>query len=176
MALAFNIETDDRAKSQRTSTLKTSVASVAQLPQVPPAQRVAAAPTAVTELPKKPKLSAGLKLLVGLQQGSTVLTGGLVAGALLVYSWTVYVDKMVGRTYQSLETLRTEAQQMTAANEMLKHSLVEQAATALQFQVPQPNRAIFLSPEPNRPASDDLSPEPNPAASAQAEMPHPLGY
>lgn len=131
-----------------------------------------AAPADVAQLPKKPRLPLGLKLLVGVQQGSTVLTGGLVATALVIYSWTVYLDKTVARSFQHLETLKVATQQVTTANETLKHSMAKQAESpAAGFKPFEPKRAIFLSPAPARPSI-----EPSLESEAQSPMPHPLGY
>ncbi|MEO0459006.1 MAG: hypothetical protein AAF152_20825 [Cyanobacteria bacterium P01_A01_bin.114] len=205
MALAFKIDPDTQAESRRRhlqaadSKRSDDNNKVALLPQVPqPAKRVsiaADAPT-VTELPKKkPQLPLWLTILVRLQQGSTVVTGGLVAAALVIYSWTVYVDKMVGRTYLQLEALRTENQQVTTANETLKHNIAQQAAEAgAGFKPFHPKHAIFLDSAPSRlPSSfaeaekaapetqsksqSETQPGGNPDIdAAEATMPYPLGY
>lgn len=126
----------------------------------------------VKQLPRVPRLPLGLKLLVGVQQGSTVLTGGLVATALIIYSWTVYLDKSIARSFQHLEALKVSTQQVTTANETLKNSMAEQAESpAAGFTPFEPKRAIFLSPAPARP-----SVEPGPAPDKSAPMSHPLGY
>jgi len=150
----------------------------------------------VTQLPRQSlRLPLWLKLLVFAQQGSTVVAGGLMGAALMVYSWTVYVDKMVFRTSRQLEALQTETQQITTTNETLKHSKAKQAASSHSWlQFPQPNRAIFLAPAPLRPV-DGLSEAPPPVsesplpsgatgrstskvtpAKADADLPRPLGY
>lgn len=131
-----------------------------------------ATPAEVKQLPRKPHLPLGLKLLVGVQQGSTLLTGGLVATALIVYSWTVYLDKAVARSFDRLDTLKAAIQQVTTANATLKNNMAEQAESPMAgFKPFEPKRAIFLSPAPARP-----SVEPNSEPDAQAPMPHPLGY
>ncbi|MEL6231378.1 MAG: hypothetical protein AAFR24_15810 [Cyanobacteria bacterium J06627_3] len=131
-----------------------------------------AVPAEVKQLPKTPRLPLGLKLLVGVQQGSTVLTGGLVATALVIYSWTVYLDKTVARSFQHLETLKVSTQQVTTANETLKHSMAQQAESpAAGFKPLEPKRAIFLSPAPARPL---VKPELEPKV--HSPMPQPLGY
>ena len=136
--------------------------------------KTVAPPTAlpVTPLPRQSKqLPLWLKLLVMAQQGSTVVTAGLVAAALMVYSWTVYVDKMVFRTSRELEALKAETQQMTTTNETLKHNLAERAAQSESgFQDYQPNQAVFLAPAPLRGV------EAEPDAVAEPDMPRPLGY
>lgn len=130
------------------------------------------APAEVRQLPRAPRLPLGLKILVGVQQGSTVLTGGLVVTALLVYSWTVYLDKTVSRSFQRLETLKASIQQVTTANATLKNNMAEQAESpSAGFKPFEPKRAIFLSPAPPRP-----SVEPSVEPEAPSPMPHPMGY
>ena len=144
------------------------------LPRVPrqPAKPAPTAPAEVKQLPKKPRLPLGFKLLVGVQQGSTVLTGSLVATALVIYSWTVYLDKSVARAFEHLETLKVATQQVTTANETLKHSMAEQAESPdAGFKHLEPKRAIFLSPAPARP-----SVQPSVKIETPASTPHPLGY
>ena len=134
--------------------------------------KVAAVPAEVRQLPTAPRLPLGLKLLVGVQQSSTVLTGGLVATALIVYSWTVYLDKSIARSFQYLEALKVSIQQVTTVNATLKNNMAEQAELpAAGFSPFEPKRAIFLSPAPTRPSVEPgLEPErPDP-------LPHPLGY
>lgn len=131
-------------------------------------------PAEVKQLPKTPRLPLGLKLLVGVQQGSTVLTGGLVATALVIYSWTVYLDKTVARAFQHLETLKVSTQQVTTANETLKNNMAEQAESpAAGFRPFEPKRAIFLAPAPVRPS---VEPSIEPSEPNTPSMPHPLGY
>lgn len=131
-----------------------------------------ATPAEVKQLPS-PRLPLGLKLLVSMQQGSTLLTGGLVATALVVYSWTVYLDKTVARSFQQLETLKASIQQVTTVNATLKHSMAEQAESpAAGFKPFEPRRAIFLSPAPARPSVEPVMEEPE----EHSPMPHPLGY
>ncbi|MEM8806537.1 MAG: hypothetical protein AAGF01_10970 [Cyanobacteria bacterium P01_G01_bin.38] len=192
MALAFKIDPDAQAESRRRhlyaadSKQTQTPSKVTILPQVPrPARRVSvAADTTVTELPKKKlQLPLWLTILVRLQQGSTLVTGGLVAAALVIYSWTVYVDKMVVRTYLQLEALRAENQQVTTANETLKHNIAQQAAEAGSgLNSFHPKRAIFLNSAPSRlPASfveGEGAVSDNEAAADEvgATMPYPLGY
>lgn len=127
----------------------------------------------VTPLPTRPRLPLWLKVLGGLQRGTTVGTGCLVAAALATYSWTVYIDSAVSRTSSRLDQLESQAQQMTSANEALKHSIAEQAESpAAKLQDFKPSDTIFLTPEPRRPAV-----KPSPLSPfAQRKMPRPLGY
>ena len=144
---------------------------LSQLPVQAPAETVSR-PAEVRQLPASPRLPLGLKLLVGLQQGSTLLTGGLVVTALVIYSWTVYLDKTVSRSFQRLEYLKASIQQVTTANATLKNSMAEQAESPTAgFKPFEPKRAIFLSPAPPRP-----SVEPDAEPETPRPMPHPLGY
>ncbi|NEP63095.1 MAG: hypothetical protein F6K31_40350 [Symploca sp. SIO2G7] len=130
------------------------------------------APAEVKQLSRARRLPLGLKLLVGIQQGSTVLTGGLVAAALVIYSWTVYLDKTVAHAFQHLEALKVSTQQVTTANETLKHSMAEQAESpAAGFEPFEPKRAIFLPQAPVRPLVETSI-----DSSTEVSMPHPLGY
>ncbi|MEM9907186.1 MAG: hypothetical protein AAF921_19415 [Cyanobacteria bacterium P01_D01_bin.44] len=194
MALAFKIDPDAQAESRRrhlhaaadSKQTHQTPGKVTILPQVPrPARRVSvAADTTVTELPKKKlQLPLWLTILVRLQQGSTLITGGLVAAALVIYSWTVYVDKMVVRTYLQLEALLAENQQVTTANETLKHNIAQQAAEAGSgLSSFHPERAIFLDSAPSRLPSSFVEGEgavsDNEADDDEvgATMPYPLGY
>ncbi|ESA38322.1 hypothetical protein N836_33370 [Leptolyngbya sp. Heron Island J] len=137
------------------------------------AKTLQAVPAEVKQLPRTPRLPLGLKLLVGVQQSSTVLTGGLVATALIIYSWTVYLDKAVARSFNRLDTLKAAIQQVTTANATLKNTMAEQAESPTAgFKPFEPKRAIFLSPAPARP-----SVEPGLEPDAPEPMPHhPLGY
>ena len=140
--------------------------------QAVPSRPKAPVPAEVKQLPK-PRLPLGLKLLVGVQQGSTVLTGGLVATALIIYSWTVYLDKAVARSFNRLDVLKASIQQVTTANATLKNNMAEQAESPTAGLKPfEPKRAIFLSPAPARPSVEpDLEhPTPDPIPR------HPLGY
>ncbi len=157
--------------AKQSSTQALFSAPVQATPKTSAPEKVSA-PAEIKQLPKAPRLPLGLKLLVGVQQGSTVVTGGLVAVALVVYSWTVYLDKTIARSFQQLETLKISTQQVTTANETLKHSMAQQAELpAAGFKPFEPEHAIFLAPAPVRPSVEAVA-EPEPRFS----MPHPLGY
>ena len=120
-------------------------------------------------LPRKPKLPLGLQILNRFQQGSAVLTGVLIAGALVVYGSTVYVDKSTSRALIQLDELQGESQQLTSASESIKQSLAEQAAREDSGLEPyEADDVILLTPAPLR--SGEALPEP------EAELPAPLGY
>ncbi|MEM7796427.1 MAG: hypothetical protein AAF579_18490 [Cyanobacteria bacterium P01_C01_bin.118] len=140
--------------------------------QAVPSRSPEGQPAEIRQLPKSPRLPLGLKLLMGVQQGSTVVTGGLVATALVIYSWTVYLDKTLAHSFQHLEALKVSTQQMTTANETLKHSMAKQAESpAAGFKPFDPERVIFVPPAQLRP-----SVAPAQAPEQQSSMPYPLGY
>ncbi|MGB3299970.1 MAG: hypothetical protein WBA76_17030 [Phormidesmis sp.] len=121
-------------------------------------------------LPRQPKLPLGLQLLNRLQQGSAIVTSLLVAGALVVYGSTVYVDRSTQRALIQLDTLQGESQQLTAANESIKESLAEQATQPDSGLEPyEAGDMLFLAPASPRKGSE-------PTAEPMTEMPGPLGY
>lgn len=127
-------------------------------------------PPATLPLPRKPKLPLGLQLLNRVQQGSTVMAGFLMTGALVVYGSTVYIDKSNSHTLAQLDALQSDSEQLTSANEAIKQSLAEQAAQADSgLGLHKSGDVLFLSPAP---------PRQTPAAAAQstAKRPRPLGY
>ena len=127
-------------------------------------------PPAPLSLPPKPRLPIGLQVLNQVQQGSTIVAGFLMTGALVIYGSTVYIDRANQHTLAQIDALQSESQQLTSANEAIKQSLAEQAA--------QPDSGLTLH------ESDDmlfLSPAPLREAPAAAEQPaakrtRPLGY
>ncbi|MGC1309601.1 MAG: hypothetical protein WA885_20455 [Phormidesmis sp.] len=124
----------------------------------------------VSALPAKPKLPFPLQVLNRVQQGSAVLTTLLVTSALVVYGSTVYIDKSTNRALTQLDALQGESQQLTTANESIKQSLAEQAIAENSGLKPyEAGDVLFLSPAPRRAAV--VKPD-----SADADLPHPLGY
>lgn len=103
------------------------------------------------KLPKQPRLSSGLRLLHRIQQGSTVFTGLLVTGALVVYGSSAYIDKSANQAQAQLNALQSESQQLTTANESIKQSLAGQAIKEDSGLEPyQPDDLLFITPEPRR--------------------------
>ncbi|MFK8186032.1 MAG: hypothetical protein AB8B99_21870 [Phormidesmis sp.] len=120
-------------------------------------------------LPRQPKLPLGLQLLNRVQQGSAVIMGVLVTGALVVYGSTVYVDKSTSRALVQLDELQGESQQLTTANESIKQSLAEQAIREDSGLEPyKAGDVLLLTPAPRRPGAAPEEPAP--------ELPGPLGY
>lgn len=126
--------------------------------------------SAAVSLPQQSRLPAGLKLLNRINQCSTVVTSLLVTSALVLYGSTVYVDKSTNRALAKLDALQGESQQLTTANEAIKHSLAEQATQAESGLEPyEAGDMLFVAPAPRR----DAAVKENPATE---EMPQPLGY
>lgn len=114
-----------------------------------------------------------LKLLLRLQQGSSLVTLSLILGVLATYGWTVYLQQQWGEAYESLETLKKQERQLVSANELLKNEMAEQAEKPTTgLLLPDPSNAIFLTPAPQR---SDIQPKPSP--SLEDAFPNkPLGY
>ena len=182
--MVFATEFDPREQSQRRQQNKTSalpshapdnVASNVAGNVVPlrvngPARRVRLDADATLSLPSQPKLPWGLSILNRLQQGSAVIAGALVTGALVVYGSTVYIDKSTSRAITQLDTLQGESQQLTSANEAIKQSLAEQATRPDSGLKPyEAGDVLFVSPEQPRAKRELPTSEPE-------EMPGPLGY
>ncbi len=122
------------------------------------------------ELPKQPPLPLGLRLLHRFQQGSTILTGLLVASALVIYGSSVYVDRSTNQALAQLNALQSESQQLTTANESIKQSLAEQAVEENSGLKPyESGDMLFVTPEPRRAATEAEE-------SKQPERLQPLGY
>lgn len=119
---------------------------------------------------RKPKLPFALKVLNQVQHGSTVVTGILVAGALVLYGSSVYVDRSVNRTVSHLNHLQSDSQQLTSANEAIKQSLAEQAMEEDSGLEPyEAGDVLFVSPEPLREQKEVAETE-------KADRFKPLGY
>ena len=133
----------------------------------------------VYRLPEKPAAPLWLRLLLVTYQGSTLLTGGLVASALLVYSWTVSVNQLMLQGSHRLESLQRSKQQLIAANEVLKSHMAQQAENSrMRLQPPQPAGAIFIEPAIERPKTEVQTPKEGSLASPKdvSELLLPLGY
>jgi len=158
-------ETDEVAIASR------GISQVASSERATPSARSApvSLPTPLP-LPVNPTLPLGLKILNCVQQGSTVITGVLIAGALVIYGSSVYVDKSANRVMTRLNQLQSDSQQLTSANESIKQSLAEQAAQADSGLEPyEAGDVLFVAPEPVR----ETTQLPDPSST---ERPKPLGY
>lgn len=102
---------------------------------------------------RKPSLPVWLSLLTRIQQGSTVVTGLLMTGALVLYGSSVYVDRSTNTALVKLDALQGESQELTAANEAIKQSLAEQATREDSgLELYEAGDVLFVKPEPLREA------------------------
>lgn len=126
----------------------------------------------VRKLPQAKPLPGWLKLLIAAQRSSSVLTLCLVGSVLAVYGWTVYSQQLWSTNYQRLETLQRNERQLTAANEVLKNQIAQQAESPNSgLVIPRPDQTIFLQPAPLRdPVAAPASPAPD------LQPVRPLGY
>ncbi|MDJ0703703.1 MAG: hypothetical protein QNJ46_10525 [Leptolyngbyaceae cyanobacterium MO_188.B28] len=134
---------------------------------------------AVFQLPDKSAAPLWLKILLSVYQGSTFVTGGLVASAMLIYGLTVGVNQLMVQGVHRLEGLQRSKQQLLAANEALKAHMAQQAENSgADSYIPHPAAAIFV-----QPASERLEPEAQPFKESGLISPQevsklllPLGY
>lgn len=139
--------------------------------------------TTIAPLPKPSPRPLWLKLLLRCQQGSTVVTGTLMLSLLAVYSSTVSLNSQVSQGTQQLADFHRDRQQLTAANEVLKHHMAEQAeAPGAGLNIRHPNSMLFLnsSSPTGETAHEQAVPSPLPTheANALGQRPFspPLGY
>jgi hypothetical protein len=131
------------------------------------------AASVVTALPQPRPLPIWLKLLMKVQQGSTVMTLLLMGTVLAIYGWTVFTQQRWGHEYRRWGALQKHEQQLMATNEVLKNQMAQQAENPQAgFVAPDPSSMIFLAPAAPRPAIqpdiEAYTPEPIPN--------RPLGY
>ncbi|NET49685.1 MAG: hypothetical protein F6K09_13385 [Merismopedia sp. SIO2A8] len=106
---------------------------------------------AVLPLAARSRQPHWLKRLIRTQQGTCVMTVTLVAIALGLYGQSVYHQRQWGQYYRTLEHLQMMEQQGATANELMKHTLVEQAEQPNSLmQVPLPGAAVTLQKAPPR--------------------------
>jgi hypothetical protein len=128
----------------------------------------------VKRLPNNRQLPLWLRSLIGAQRSLSILTGTLSIAVLSVYGQTVYSQQLWSQEYRKLENLQRNERQLTAASEVLKNQIAQQAETTRAGLVPSnPANTIFLQPAPQRPA-----PAPMPIAPEAAKPTtfSPLGY
>jgi type IV secretory pathway TrbD component len=128
----------------------------------------------VKRLPNHRQLPFWLRSLIGAQRSLSILTGTLAIAVLSVYGQTVYSQQLWSQEYRKLENLQRNERQLTAASEVLKNQIAQQAETSRAGLVPSnPDNTIFLQPAPQRPA-----PAPMPLApeAAQPAPFSPIGY
>ncbi len=135
--------------------------------------RRAGASAPVQALPVARSLPPHIKVIVMAQRTSTVVTFGLIASVLAVYSWTVYSQQLWGKEYRRLESLQRNERQLTSANESLKSQIAQQAESPeAGLVLPSSANRLFLEPAPQRYQS--APPATQPAASSNPSKP--FGY
>lgn len=128
----------------------------------------------IKRLPNNRQLPLWLRSLIGAQRSLSIFTGALSLAVLSVYGQTVYSQQLWSQEYRKLENLQRHERQLTAASEVLKNQIAQQAETSRAGLVPSnPANTIFLQPAPQRPAPAPMPPAP--AASKSASF-SPVGY
>lgn len=129
----------------------------------------------VKPLPKpSAKLPPQLKIMLRIQQFSSVITFALILTTLGVYACTVYVPKLWSKEYKDLETLQRHERNLIATNESLKHKLARQAERPeTGLAAPHPAQAIFL---PDTPVENIIVPEPEKKAPVKSLSSDSLAY
>ena len=111
---------------------------------------------AIAVIPIAERKPVWLRSLMGLQTTSSIVTLLVVTATLAIYGGTIYGQAKWSEEYQKLEKLRRYQQQLSVANELLKHEIAEQAASPDVGLVPMDSiEPIFLSPAPQRYAPEE---------------------
>lgn len=132
-------------------------------------------PTTVKVLPSAQAKPLWLTSLIGIQRTSSILTALVTGATLTVYGWTMYAQSSWAESYQRLETLRHQEQQLKITNEVLKHKIAEQATHPDSGLVPLNSaEQIFLPSTPTPPRSLPSTTSRQPAPRSPLEQP--LGY
>ena len=138
-------------------------------------QRSSQAQQTVKILSQRESIPTWLRAFIALQRYSSVATLILVSGVLVVYGSTVYTQQLWSREYRKLAQYQRQERQLTAAGEILKNQLANQAENPdTGLVLPSPDSNLFLEASPSRLAPETktpLSPTPNPKLT-----PRPIGY
>ncbi|GET40838.1 hypothetical protein [Microseira wollei] len=128
-------------------------------------------------VPQSESMPVWLTWLIRWQRRSSVVTFFLVSATLAVYGGTVYTQQLWNREYRQLETLQLQQRQLTAASEVLKNQLADQAEQQDTGLVPAtPNNNLFLQPAQEQPKSTPSSTRAIDPAAKQQLAPTPVGY
>jgi len=91
------------------------------------------------------QLPTALKVLLGFQQTTSLMTLGIVGVVLGIYGWTVYTPLLWSSEYQQLKALQKTERQLIANTEAIKHQLAQEADRPSSGLVnPSPGQNIFL--------------------------------
>lgn len=114
-----------------------------------------------------------LKTLIMMQRSSGIIMFALVTVMLTIYGSTVYTQKLWTKEYRKLDHLQRQERQMTAANEVLKNQLAQEAENPETGLVPpDPAKTIFLPAAPQR----HFQQQPSAAKAVVSPTKPPLGY
>ncbi|MCW6035934.1 hypothetical protein K4A83_06560 [Spirulina subsalsa FACHB-351] len=131
-------------------------------------------PTPLRPVAPRPKLPIWLRVLLGIQHGSSIVTFCLITAVLIVYSSTVYIQQQWSQDYRRLENLQRAQRNLTVADELLKNQLAQQANRPETGMVaPSPDNTIFLQ----RSMESPFTSEPAPTTrDHETTFVTPLGY
>lgn len=129
-------------------------------------------------IPQSESIPVWLTWLIQWQRRSSVITFLLVSATLAVYGGTVYTQQLWNREYRQLETLQLQQRQLTAASEVLKNQLAQQAEQQDTGLVPvTPNTNLFLQPAQQQSLPDPSSTPKSAAPGSNPQiLPTPVGY
>lgn len=95
---------------------------------------------------RQKKLSPELRLLIGLQKSSSVVTLLLITIALTIFGLTVKIPRAWDAEYKKLKTLQRQERQLTMTNEIEKKNLVQKTESLNGNLVyPKPDHALFIT-------------------------------
>ncbi len=98
-----------------------------------------------------------------IQRYSSVTTFSLVIVALMLYGWAVYSQQLWTQGYKTLQNLQRDERQLTAANEVIKNKMAQEAEQPSNGLIlPTPTGTIFLRSAPIPPNPVQLTPTPTP--------------
>lgn len=174
MAVGLKFTTSPRRLSaQRLNSQPTGSKVVPIHPAQPRPLQHATVSASVKRLPNPRALPLWLRSLMGAQRSLSIITWGLATAVLSVYGQTVYSQQMWSQEYRKLEALQRDERQLTAASELLKNQIAQQAESSRTGLVPaNPANTLFLQPAPQRPAPA-IAPVP---VLPNPEPPAPVGY
>ncbi|NJL02162.1 MAG: hypothetical protein HC910_16950 [Spirulinaceae cyanobacterium SM2_1_0] len=145
-------------------------APVTVVPFPTPAQR----PVSNRRATRSPQFPVWLRLLLGMQQGSTAIAFCLAALALAIYASTVYLQQQWSAEYDRLQTLQREQRSLMAVDAMVENQLARQAQQPESGLVaPSPTNTIFLPKATEPPTTRPVAVAVNQQSLAQRP---PLGY
>jgi hypothetical protein len=128
----------------------------------------------VIQFPQHNSVPAWLRSLLTVQQGATILFGGIFGLSLIVYGYTVYTQDLWKQQHGQLTRLQTKELQQGVMNENLKHQMAVAAEQPLNgLENPDPQKIIFITGAPQRPTK--LPPTASSLKPAPESRP-PLGY